>query len=491
MNRPQTADGTLVIMVCRAKHLPNRRKLDKQCPYALLRIGTAAQKTPSDFRAGQTPEWTHECRFTLTRERKPTMKLDVLDETKNDPTPVGNTEIDCSQVFLDPAHLQEGGKYILDAWHDLQFNGRPAGKIYLEMTFYPSAPIPPPKMGFEEISNQNGLDHYHNRENPDNRPYSAHEDMSDMRNSLPTRTLAADDVFVTEDARGRFRRSDPGVPATVVPEGVFSSGKKEPGRFSKLKSRFRALESKWETRNRPMPEEGVPQLHPEPLFPQSVSPLPYSEPTDTTGDTPPPPPPHVSQSPTRPHLAPLGRTETLPYYARSPVQLLPNRSPERRSPERRSPEKHGSPTRKPPPGLSTTSVPFSADSFGAEDDALPTAVYSLGKPVQQLTHPDKTGAPHTLNPHEIDPRFYAPTPLEHMGPTQDVRKREGRRDLDSGYLGEGRWKVDRFSPSVFQRIGDENEKPAVPPKIPPGLSEKEYYTLERDSYLKDVNGRRL
>ena len=41
---PESADGTLVIIVCRAKHLPNRRKLDKQSPYVTLRIGTTAKK---------------------------------------------------------------------------------------------------------------------------------------------------------------------------------------------------------------------------------------------------------------------------------------------------------------------------------------------------------------------------------------------------------------------------------------------------------------
>lgn len=454
-------------MVCRAKHLPNRRKLDKQCPYVLLRIGTTAEKTPSDFRAGQTPEWTHECRFTLTRERKPLMKLDVLDETKNDPTPVGNTEIDCSQVFLDPANLHEGGKYILDAWYDLQFNGRPAGKIYLEMTFYPSAPVPPPKMGFEEPKDE----------------FRASMPEQEMHSSLPLRTLIVDDVFVSEEPQSRFRSSDPGT--TAVSE-VFSSGKKEQGRFNKLKSRFRALESKWDARNRSVRAEGAPQLHepvpqllPQPLYPLHLNPdleLYLSLPHE---DTPPLPPPH-SKSPTRPLLVLL-----VPSHVVSPGRLLPNRVLPGLSPGR-SPERRTSPSRKPPPGASTTSVPFSADSFGLEDDALPTAVFSLGKPVQQLTHASKA-TPHTINPHEIDPRYYAPTPLEHLGPNKNVREFQ---DPESGYLGEGKWKLDRFSPSVFQRVGEEEEKPPVPPKIPSGLTEKEYYTLERDSYLKDLNGRR-
>lgn len=150
---PDSADGTLVILVCRAKHLPNRRKLDKQSPYVNLRLGTVAKKTPSHFRAGQTPEWTHEIRFQLTRERKPTLKIDILDETKNDPTPIGNTEIDCSVIFHPENKKVESDrsgkqieKFIFDKWYDLTLNGRRAGMLYLEMTFYPSAPVLPPKI---------------------------------------------------------------------------------------------------------------------------------------------------------------------------------------------------------------------------------------------------------------------------------------------------------------------------------------------------------
>lgn len=97
---PVSADGTLVVMVVKAKHLPNRRKLDKQSPYVVARIGTEARKTEADFRAGQTPEWTSEMRFHLSREKKSILKIDVLDETKGDPTPIGSTEIDVSVVSL-------------------------------------------------------------------------------------------------------------------------------------------------------------------------------------------------------------------------------------------------------------------------------------------------------------------------------------------------------------------------------------------------------
>ena len=100
------------------------------------RIGTVAKKTLAAFRGGTNPEWTHEMRFELSREET-NFKIDVLDETKNDPT-IGNVEIDASIIFTNPEN-NENGKYIYDKWYDLTLNGRRAGMIYLEMTFYPTA----------------------------------------------------------------------------------------------------------------------------------------------------------------------------------------------------------------------------------------------------------------------------------------------------------------------------------------------------------------
>lgn len=167
-------------------------------------------------------------------------------------------------------------------------------------------------------------------------------------------------------------------------------------------------------------------------------------------------------------------------------------------------------SRKPPPDLASaeesTSVPFSADTFGLDDDdePMPTKVFHLGQQVKSLTFTASDGS-HQMNSNEIDPQYYAPTPSEHFAKSSvltstNLRPQDVKVDLNtdsSGYLGEGTWRVDKgkFSPSVFQRINDENcgmeNKPAVPPKIPSGLTEMEYYVLEKDSYLKDINGRRL
>lgn len=49
--------GTLVIIVDRAKNLPNRKSIGKQDPYCAARLGKEAKKTNTDRRGGQTPKW--------------------------------------------------------------------------------------------------------------------------------------------------------------------------------------------------------------------------------------------------------------------------------------------------------------------------------------------------------------------------------------------------------------------------------------------------
>ena len=49
--------GTLVVVVDRARHLPNRKTVGKQDPYCACRLGKEAKKTETDKRGGQTPKW--------------------------------------------------------------------------------------------------------------------------------------------------------------------------------------------------------------------------------------------------------------------------------------------------------------------------------------------------------------------------------------------------------------------------------------------------
>ncbi|EGV64780.1 hypothetical protein PSN45_005128 [Yamadazyma tenuis] len=505
---PQAAEGTLVIIVCRAKHLPNRRKLDKQSPYVTLRLGTTAKKTPSHFRAGQTPDWTHEIRFDLTRERKPILKLDVLDETKNDPTPIGTCDIDCSVIFQQEKH--QDGKYIHDMWYDLSLNGRRAGTIYLEMTFYPSAPVLPPKLyenGDYETSHMRGSGSSYSS------GYGSAKDLPapPRHPSQSRQPSVVDDIFVSADAKKKslFRNLVGDVPDTsngaedddvFVTPGTSPEKKSRFAKLTKLKSKFQSkdpIRTLWSAEERERHERGdrvtpidikefdnLDELERDIQFNSPRSPQ-FAATADDSFDVPPSPPPHSEYSPVQPHS-----------HTPSPHQTPPLKT---------------SPLRKPPPETgvkafknlnlgspATTSIPYSADTIGLDDEdgGLPTKVYFMDKQVKSLSHSSSPSAPEPVNKHEIDPKFYAPTPGEHFSRS---RREEDKRTMDlrtreTGYLGDGQWDQ-KFSPSIFDRIpNDENlgfeNKPHVPPKIPRGLTEQEYYVLDKENYLRDINGKR-
>lgn len=557
---PELADGTLVVIVCRAKHLPNRRKLDKQLPYVTLRIGTTAQRTQAHFRAGQTPEWTQEVRFQLTRDRKPILKLDVLDETKNDPTPIGNTEIDCLVIFATPENRQPTGKYIYDRWYDLTMNSRRAGMIYLEMTFYPSAPITPPKIldapmlhhikDEPEIYGQHS--HHGHMSESDGALYGQHSSGGYFPASIQSSqgspkksfhsSVHSDPVSLLKNSAGsgvsnHTAHSDVGE--------VFVREDDAPKKTNKYAAKFQRLKSKlaqkdhittlWTSDGSVSPEKPTQSRRQRSASPISAYDVDMSElqkalhgsdikddgeyDSGHLDDEEAPAPP--------PHLVTSRHSDSLPSLSsrvsNHPLPPVPSNRASK------------SPTRKPPRDFtdpvtpaSNTAVPFSADSIGMdeEDEVLPTKVKLFGEDVKPLTFNGGASGPvegsfggraHRMNPDEIDPRFYAPTPGEHMeqvklhesqltyaGRKAPTRMKEtDLRTLETGYLGNG-----KFSPSVFQRMvqhdyDDLNEsdimsmkqrdvsKPRVPPKIPQGLTELEYYLLEKEKYLRDVSGNRL
>jgi hypothetical protein len=69
--------GTLVIVVDRAKNLPNKKSMGKQDPYCAARLGKEAKKTNVDKRGGQTPRWYVLCNL-LGQTNKPGTKSFAL-----------------------------------------------------------------------------------------------------------------------------------------------------------------------------------------------------------------------------------------------------------------------------------------------------------------------------------------------------------------------------------------------------------------------------
>ncbi|KAL1860214.1 hypothetical protein Plec18167_004331 [Paecilomyces lecythidis] len=125
--------GTLVAVVDRAKNLPNRKTMGKQNPYCAARLGKEAKKTETDMRGGQTPRWDQELRFTV--HESPDyyqLKVSVFNDDKKTDL-IGETWIDLKNLVI-----PGGGQS--DQWHQLQFKGKYAGELRIEMTYYDTRP---------------------------------------------------------------------------------------------------------------------------------------------------------------------------------------------------------------------------------------------------------------------------------------------------------------------------------------------------------------
>ncbi|KAI1662600.1 hypothetical protein F4813DRAFT_384186 [Daldinia decipiens] len=125
--------GTLVLIVDRAKNLPNRKTIGKQDPYCAARLAKEAKKTTTDIRGGQTPKWDQELRFTV--HDSPDyyqLKLSVFNDDRKTEL-IGETWIDLRDIIV-----RGGGQS--DQWHSLNCRGKYAGEVRIEITFYDSRP---------------------------------------------------------------------------------------------------------------------------------------------------------------------------------------------------------------------------------------------------------------------------------------------------------------------------------------------------------------
>ncbi|CAO1603074.1 hypothetical protein XANCAGTX0491_006666 [Xanthoria calcicola] len=138
--------GTLVVIVDRAKNLPNRKTMGKQDPYCAARLGKEAKKTDTDKRGGQTPKWDQELRFTV--HESPDyyqLKVSVFNDDKRTEL-IGETRIGLEDIII-----PGGGQN--DTWHHLHCKGRFAGEIRIELTYYDTRPKEdkPPERAAETI----------------------------------------------------------------------------------------------------------------------------------------------------------------------------------------------------------------------------------------------------------------------------------------------------------------------------------------------------
>ncbi|KAJ7937229.1 hypothetical protein B0H13DRAFT_1852729 [Mycena leptocephala] len=155
--------GTLVVIVLKANHLPNKRNIGKQDPYCLVAINGEKQRTKVIKRGGQHPEWDEEIRFTLYEDDTEVisngldgtppppppkdgkknikggaiMKLSCFADDPREPSLIGQADVDLTEVLT---------KGETDEWFTLMNKDKFAGKVYLELTFWSNEPPPEKKV---------------------------------------------------------------------------------------------------------------------------------------------------------------------------------------------------------------------------------------------------------------------------------------------------------------------------------------------------------
>ncbi|KAJ3790544.1 C2 domain-containing protein, partial [Lentinula aff. detonsa] len=165
--------GTLVVVVLKANHLPNKRHIGKQDPYCAVTFGGQTRRTKAIKKGGQHPEWDEEIRFQLYEDdQEPSevelvtggtppplppkndkslrikggmfMKLAAYADDAREPDLIGEGLVDLTEVIT---------KGESDEWYTLTYKDRFAGKVYLEMTLYSNEPEPPKKKAASILTN--------------------------------------------------------------------------------------------------------------------------------------------------------------------------------------------------------------------------------------------------------------------------------------------------------------------------------------------------
>lgn len=154
--------GTLIVVVLKAKNLPNKRHIGKQAPYCCAFLNEEKRRTKAIKRGGQHPEWDEEFRFTVyeatddelainsqstdTPPRPPpkkgrpkkikggnSMKLQCYADDPREPDLIGETVVDLTEVLT---------KGETDEWFTLMNKDKYAGEVYIELTFWSNEPPP-------------------------------------------------------------------------------------------------------------------------------------------------------------------------------------------------------------------------------------------------------------------------------------------------------------------------------------------------------------
>ncbi|KAG2146635.1 hypothetical protein DEU56DRAFT_147649 [Suillus clintonianus] len=152
--------GTLIVVVLKAKNLPNKRHIGKQAPYCCAFLNEEKRRTKAIKRGGQHPEWDEEFRFTVyeatddelnsqssdtpppppPKKGRPkkikggnSMRLQCYADDPREPDLIGEAVVDLTEVLT---------KGETDEWFTLMYKDKYAGEVYIELTFWSNEPPP-------------------------------------------------------------------------------------------------------------------------------------------------------------------------------------------------------------------------------------------------------------------------------------------------------------------------------------------------------------
>ncbi|KAI8879333.1 hypothetical protein K501DRAFT_193913 [Backusella circina FSU 941] len=117
--------GELVVVALKA----NARDID---PYCVFRVGNVVKRTKADQGGGLHPIWDDQVNIPVAAGQHQ-MVVQIYNKDSNPANLMADGVIELNKVLREKEH---------DGYFSLSTRGRPGpGKIYLELTFYPSVSV--------------------------------------------------------------------------------------------------------------------------------------------------------------------------------------------------------------------------------------------------------------------------------------------------------------------------------------------------------------
>lgn len=125
--------GILVIVVLKARDLKDPHSFSNPLATVSLSNNSVAFSSPVDPRGGQTPVWDYECRFTVWQSlgNPALITISVYSDAEEEDRKLGTAQVSLENW---PAN-ESANANEFDAWVQLVDQGKPAGEVFLEMTF--------------------------------------------------------------------------------------------------------------------------------------------------------------------------------------------------------------------------------------------------------------------------------------------------------------------------------------------------------------------